>query len=259
MGTWLSCQARAVMKTLLVAAVLAFGCGSKSEGPDRWAEVEQLAAPTIAAADGDLLTKAIGSVEGDDVPEVALEQAVAWRKASGGLPWRAGRAMDDKRIFVVYKIGQALLERRAEDPEAVITALYLGQRLRAEAPSLIDVMVGFTLATKATTLAARPEYAAYAPTEAEVRRAIPADGLFFIATLNALPDEDQTIAKAVKRAYAELVVGAPADRAGYTKRVEDFVAKAEKSEVLALVISPRLTKMTTEMYDAIETYRAWVK
>jgi hypothetical protein len=247
------------VKTLLVAAVLLVGCGSKSEGPDRWSEVEKLAVPTIAAADGDLLTKAIERVQADDVPELALDDAVAWRKAGGGVPWRAGRAMDDKRIFATYKIGQALLERRAEDPEAVMTALYLGQRLRAEAPSLIDVMIGFTLATTATKLAARPEYAPYAPTEAEVRRAIPADGLFFIATLNSLPNEDQTIAKAVKRAYVEMVVGAPADRAGYTKHVEQFVAKAEKSEVLSLVISPRLTKMTTEMYDAIEAYRAWVK
>lgn len=247
------------MKLLLVAALL-FGCGAKGHGPDRWSDVEKLAVPTVAAADGTILRTAIDRVVGDDVPEVALEEAMAWRKAGGGLPWRDGRAVDDSSVIRAYKIGDALLERRGDDPEAIASALYLAQRLRAEAPALIDVSVGFTLAAKATKKVARPDYAAYAPTEAEIRRAIPADAVHTVRMVRETSKgEDQTIENAVKRAFADMLVDAPADRAGYVKRIDEHTKRAAKSEVLAMLFAPRLPALAQQMYEALDGYRAWMK
>jgi hypothetical protein len=246
------------VKRVLVCLVVLFGCGKQE--PDRWPEVERLAKPTVAAADGALLTKAIERVQGEVVPEMALEDVIAWRKAGGGLPWRDGRAIDDSRVFQVLKLGEALLERRANNTEAIETALYLAQRLRAEAPALIDIMIGFTLATKVTTqVPTGAAYAAFAPTEAEVLRAIPADAVNFMRTVDGLPDDDKTLARTYRRGFTELIVGAPTDRAGYVKHITAGAAKAEKSSVLSLVISSRMPTIAGEMFAAVETYRAWAR
>lgn len=248
------------MNSVLVCVVVLLGCGNQAAAPDRWPEVERLAKPTVAAADGALLTKAIERVKGDDVPEMALEDVIAWRKAGGGLPWRDGRAIDDPRVFQVLKLGEALLERRADNAEAIETALYLAQRLRAEAPALIDIMVGFTLATKVTTqVPTGAAYAAFAPTEPEVLRAIPADAVNFMRMVDALPDDDKTLAKTYRRGFTDLILGAPTDRAGYVKHITAGAAKAEKSEVLSLAISSRMPTIAGEMFAAVETYRAWAR
>jgi len=232
----------------------------KSDGPDRWPDVEKLATPTVTAADGALLTAALERVTDDDVPEMALEGAIAWHKAGGGLPWRGGRAMDDRRIFRALKVGEALIERRPDNADATATALYLGQRLRAEGPFLIDVMIGFSLAAKAQQkLAGKPEYAAFAPTEAEARRAIPADATGFLQMMKETKADDPAVAGTIRKAYVEMLVDAPADRAGYEARIAHMVAKAEKSDVLRLVISPRLPTLTKEMFDGIDSYRAWAR
>ncbi|MDQ3336256.1 MAG: hypothetical protein M4D80_13895 [Myxococcota bacterium] len=241
------------MKTFVVCAFLLFAC-SKAEAPDRWADVEKLAAPTVASADGVLLTKALDRVTGDDVPELALEDAIAWRKASGGLPWRGGRTMEDPRPLHTMRLGNALLERRGDDPEAVLTVLYLAQRLRAEAPALIDVTIGFTLAGKATTKPWRAEYAPFAPTHAEVLRAIPADAVHFNKDM---PKDDQTIGKTIRAGYTAMLVGAPRERAAYVKHIEAETAKAQKSDVMKLVIAPKVSKLADEMFEAIEVYKKW--
>jgi hypothetical protein len=243
------------VRALILGALLVLACG-KEPGPDRWPEVEKLALPTLAAGDGALLQTALDRVD-VDVPEMALEDAIAWRKAVGGLPWRTGRSMEDPRPLRALRLGNALLERRGDDPEAVITALYLAQRLRAEAPALIDVTIGFTLAGKATTKPWRPEYAPFAPTHAEIMRAIPADAIHFITVLKEMPNDDQTIGRSLRTAYATMLAGAPRERAAYVKHIETQTTRAVKSEVLSMVISPRLPALADEMFEAVETYRKW--
>ena len=234
------------MTTFVVCAFLLFAC-RKAEAPDRWADVEKLAAPTVTAADGALLTKALDRVTGDDVPD----------KASGGLPWRGGRTMEDPRPLHTMRLGNALLDRRGDDPEAVLTVLYLAQRLRAEAPALIDVTIGFTLAGKAATKPWKAEYAPFAPTHAEVLRAIPADAVHFSTMLKEMPNDDQTIGKAIRAAYTAMLVGAPRERAAYVKHIEVETAKAQKSDVMNIVISPKLPTLADEMFEAVETYQKW--
>ena len=242
------------MRTLVL--VLLFAC-RKDAGPDRWPAVEALATPTVAAADGAKLTAALERVTDADVPEMALEDAIAWRKASGGLPWRDGRSMDDRRPLRAFRLGNALLERRGDDPEAVLTVLYLAQRLRAEAPALIDVTIGFTLAGKAAQQPWQAAYAPFAPTQAEVMRAIPADAVFFDTMLKDMPNDEQTIGKAVRATYAAMLVGAPREHGAYVKHIEAETAKAMKSEVMNIVISPRLPTLADEMFQAVETYQKW--
>jgi hypothetical protein len=244
------------VKAFVVCAFLLFAC-RKAEAPDRWADVEKLATPTVTAADGALLTKALDRVTNDDVPEMALEDAIAWRKASGGLPWRGGRTIEDPRALHTMRLGSALLDRRGDDPEAVLTVLYLAQRLRAEAPALIDVTIGFTLAGKATTKPWRAEYAPFAPTEAEVLRAIPADAVHFSTALKEMPNDEQTIGKAIRAAYTAMLVGAPRERAAYVKHIGAESAKAQKSDVMSIVISPKLPTLADEMFEAVETYKKW--
>lgn len=243
---------------LALACLVVIACGSKSaDGPDRWPEVEALAAPTLAAGDGTLLTMALGGVKNDDVSEVALENAIAWRKANGGLPWRGGRTMEDPRPLHAFRLGNALLDRRGDDPEAVMTVLYLAQRLRGEAPALIDVTIGFTLATKAAAKPWQPQYAPFAPTEAEIKRAIPTDAVHMDKMIAGTPGDEQQVGKLARKTYAAMLVGAPAEHAAYVKHVTAHVEKAQKSDVLGIIISPKLPTLVEEMYAAVETYAKW--
>lgn len=243
------------MRALILGALFVVACG-KEPAPDRWPEVEKLALPTLAAAEGTLLQRALDRVD-VDVPELALEDAIAWRKAAGGLPWRSGRTMEDPRPLRALRLGNALLERRGDDPEALLTVLYLAQRLRAEAPALIDVTIGFTLAGKATMKPWKPEYAPFAPTHAEIMRAIPTDAVHFLTALKETPDDDPTVGKTLRTAYATMLAGAPRERAAYVKHIETQTARAVKSEVMNMVISPRLPTLADEMFEAVETYKKW--
>ena len=247
------------VKLLLICAVLLVAC-RKEEGPDRWPEVEKLATPTVPAADGTLLTTALERVKDDDVPEMALEDAIAWRRAGGGLPWRNGRTMEDPRMFKALKLGEALIERRGDNPEAIETARYLAQRMRAEAPALIDSMIGFSLAVKVTARAVpRAEYVVFAPTEAEALRAIPADALHFMKMVNGLPNDDKALGKVYRRAFSDMLVGAPTERVAYVKHLEAAAKKAEKDAALSLAISSKLPKLAEEMFSSVETFRAWAR
>jgi hypothetical protein len=252
------------VKILAVACALSLAaCGGKAdEKVDRWPDVERLATPTVPGGDGALLTSAIERVKGDDIPELALEDAIAWRKAGGGLPWRAGRAVDDQRPMTVLRIGRALLDRRADSPDAVLTVLYLGQRLRGEGPSLLDSMMGFGLAKDVVGKGKppTPEQAALAPTDAEVRRALPADAVMFDAMMRAdlKPEEkDPQVQNMVRRAYAKLVIGAPAERGAYLKHVESEVTKMQNDEVLSIVIAPKMHDALKEMFATVDAFAAW--
>ena len=72
------------MKLLAICVVL-LGGGKSAEAPDRWPEVERLATPSVPGGVGAMLDKALERVTDDDVPELALEDAIAWRKARGGI------------------------------------------------------------------------------------------------------------------------------------------------------------------------------
>jgi hypothetical protein len=244
---------------LALACVLAVACGKSAPEPDRWPEVEQLAAPTLSAGDGALLQLALDPITDTDVPEVALVNAIEWRKANGGLPWRGGRTMEDRRPLKAYRLGSALLERRGDDPEAVMTVLYLAQRLRGEAPALIDIMIGFTLATKAATRPWQPAYAPFAPTERELKRSLAADAVFTNTMLSSVAGDEQQIGALARKTYAKMILEAPPDRAGYVKHVEAATTKAAKSDVLKILISPKLGVMLDEQYAAIDAYAKWAQ
>ena len=247
------------MKLLLACLVVIAACGKTADSPDHWPEVEALATPTLPAADGSLLKLALDGVTDADVSEVALENAIAWRKANGGLPWRDGRTMEDPRPLNAFRLGQALLDRRGDDPEAVITVLYLAQRLRGEAPALIDIAIGFTLATKAAAKPWQPAYAPFAPTEAEVKRAVPTEAVHTNKMIAGTPGDDQQIGKLARKTYVAMLVGAPAERAAYVKHIETAATKAQKSDVLSILITPKLATLVDEMYVAIETYAKWAR
>ena len=251
---------------LLVIAVVLFACSKKQDpGPDRWPEVERLATPSVPGGDGALLDAAMKKVteaqatnRDAPVPEDALADAIAWRKANGGLSWRNGGKFD----MAVFALAQALIERG--DDEAVDTVLYLSQRLRAEAPRLIEVTIGFTLITKLleTKPPWKPAYGAYAPTEAEIRRGIAADGVNMLREA-AISKDDIDVRPIITRHYQSLVVGAPTDRAAFLAHVEAITKKAQadraskEGAVLAIIALPRLHNLLGDFYKAIDDYRTW--
>lgn len=249
------------MKLLAIALVLC-ACGKKAEDTvDRWPEVERMATPAVPGGDGTLLDSAIAKVKDGDVPETALEDTIAWRKAGGGLSWR--NAHDMKFDIGPFKIGEQLIARRGDDPEAVATALYLAQRLRAESPTLIGVAVGFTLVEKVLEAKREwtPEYAAFAPTEAEIRRALAAEAVTLAANV---PADDPEVRPILTKFYSSFLVGAPSERAAFKAHVAKTIAKIEKADrttkeatVLSLVVTPRLPKLLDDFYKAIDDYHAW--
>ena len=241
------------MKLLAICVVL-LGCSKSAEGPDRWPEVERLATPTVPGGEGALLDKALERITDDDVPELALEDVIAWRKAGGGVGWRSGRAMDDRRPLKVFKLGKALVERRSADPEAVHAALYLGHRMRAEAPSLLDVMIGFEI-TKLVVEAKLPTKPELAPTEAEIRRSLAADAVFMMRTVDGDAKIEPSIAKQLKKDYAAMLLGGPSDRAAYKQHVAAMITKAEKSELMKMLVAPRTPKLVDDMFAIVDSYR----
>jgi hypothetical protein len=243
------------VKLLAIVLVLVAGC--RKDAPEasaaRWPEVERLATPLVPGGDGALLEQALARVTMEDVPEAALEDVIAWRKAGGGLPWRAGRAIEDRRALFAFKLGKALVERRAADPEAIHTALYLAHRLRAEAPAMLDVVIGFELA-KVVIEAKLPTRPELAPTEAEVRRAVAADAVFSLRAVEADPSIDAKTKEQVKADFVALVVGAPAGRAPFAKHLAAMQAKLEKSAVMSLLVPRDLAKRVDEMFATIDAY-----
>jgi hypothetical protein len=249
------------MKAMIVIAMLA-SCGRGAEDvPDRWAEVERLARPTVPAADPALLQQAIDGVEGDDVPEAALEAAIEWSKAGGGLPWRESREPGAHHL-TAFRIGTELITRRGT-PDAIGAASYLGHRLRAEGVSLLDVVMGVTLADRVREhrKAERPtaDEVRLAPTDAEVRRAIAADGVTMMKLVPASSkEEDRVVIPSVRAHFQRLVLDAPADRAGLIKQLEAETARAQKSMVGEIIVSPRLPTMVRKCFEEIDSYRAWL-
>ncbi|HLL24919.1 MAG TPA: hypothetical protein VK427_22450 [Kofleriaceae bacterium] len=250
------------MRHLVACCILALACKSEPAAPPaRWEAVERLATPGIPGGDGTLLAQALDRVDGDDVPERALEDAIAWRKMAGGLPWRSGRTLADRQVVRAMKLGTALLDRRGDDTEAVLTVLYLAHRLRGEAPGLIDITVGFTLAGKviAKRLPYQPTYAGFAPTEAEARRAIPAEAVSLSRMIASTPDDRAGVGDHVRQYYARMLVGAPTERAAYLAHVAAATAKAKQDPVLSVVVSPRLPELASQMFQTIDAYRAWAR
>jgi hypothetical protein len=88
-------------------------------------------------------------------------------------------------------------------------------------------------------------------------RAIPADAVHFDAMLKTMPNDDETIGKGIRAAYSAMLVGAPPERAAYVKHIETETAKAQKSEVMSMVISSKLPTLADEMFEAIEVYKKW--
>ena len=239
------------MKLLAIALVL-FACKSEqaaAPAPERWPEVERLATALVPGGDGALLDTALARITTDDVPEQSLDDAIAWRKADGGLGWRAGRTLEDPRPLRALKLGVALIERRSD----VATALYLGQRLRSEGPSLIDIAVGFDLAKKVVD-AKLPVIPELAPTEAEIHRAPAAEAVFFVGNLPKSGSDDGATA-AVRGHYVRLALDAPQDREGFVKHIDDANAVAKKNPVTELVAMPRLPTMVRDWFAVIDAYQ----
>ncbi len=231
------------MKLLAILVVL-FACGKKDENVDHWPEVERLATPAIPGGDGALFDRGLAKLAVDGVPDDAIDDAIAWRKAGGGLASRIGpRAQLDTRPF---KLGEALIDR---DPA---TALYLAYRLRAESPNLMGVAMGFALTQRVLDKrpAWQPAYAAWTPAEAEIRRGIAAEA---VMVLESIPPNDRP---KYTWWWSQLLVGAPRERAAFLAHVDRMIANTTGTD-LAVLLEPKLRQRIEDMYKTIDAYRAW--
>jgi hypothetical protein len=107
-----------------------------------WAEVAPLAAGTVAVADATALERAIAAED----PQVGLPELVAWAEGDGGL--MATPCTDHVRsggwLMRLLPLTSHALRTAPDDPEhaSVRAVLYLGERLRAEGVTLLEVTVG---------------------------------------------------------------------------------------------------------------------
>jgi hypothetical protein len=229
---------------LLALLVVLFACGKTDDAVDHWPEVERMATPAIPGGDGAVFDRALAKLTYDGVPDDAIEDAIAWRKAGGGLSSRIGpRAQLDTRPF---ELGEALIAR---DPA---TALYLAYRLHEESPNLMGVAMGFALTQRVldNRAAWQPEYAAWAPAEAEIRRGIAAEA---VMVLESIPPNDRP---KFTRWWSQLLVGAPRERAAFLAHVDRMIAKAKGTD-LEVLLEPKLRQRIEDMYKTIDAYRAW--
>lgn len=248
------------MKHLLSIAILA-SCGRVSAVPERWSEIERLAAPMVpigSSAPFDPVVAGVNTI--DDVPVAALDGLNAWSDAGGGLPWRAERTLGKDvmttSVAVAIRAGRvasAAVDRRG-DPAAVRAALYLGQRLREEGGSLIELSIGVAIAdhVRAVHASASPgsDEIRLAPSDAEVRRGLAAEAVKMAATLTERGGD----ARPTYAAYPAFLLDAPSDRRVFLARFDAALPQLQ----LAALDERRLGTMVHDMFDQVAAYRLWV-
>ena len=218
--------ARRIVVTALAAVALA-GCKDKKATPRvtpaQWAEVEAMGAPALAPGPPDELTRALALVEDDDfaatlapgfdprderlAEEVsdaavdAVEALIRWHQAGGRLPPR--ECVGGKLGLAAARLARvALLVAGADsDAPAVHAVMTLASRYRAEGQSILEGMIGTSIADGArewaTKLGLPPTGAlrGYAPTEDGLRRIVAAEALCSMSLVaKHLTDDDPTSA-----------------------------------------------------------------
>jgi hypothetical protein len=244
----------------IVMTLVACSRGSGDKASTRWAEVERAAQPSVPAGDAKLMEQALAQTGDGDVPAAALDLAIAWSKANGGLPWRETREPGPHKIRALH-IAMALIAR--DTPDALAAATYLGYRLRAEGSGLLDLAMGCELADDVRTHRAgsRPTEMEMrlAPADADVRRALAAEGVTMVKMVETSSDKDDRIVlPLVHETYVRLALDLPPDRAGLLKRLDDEGTAAQSSDIGRVIVPPKLGERARECFAKIDAYHAWI-
>lgn len=216
----------------------------------------------------------------------AVKNLIAWANARGALPAPPARPIDAVPArFALWKMSSALLESRAENLELVEATLYLGQRLRREGSSLMDVTLGGQLAERVAGAVAQPPAFApkYAPADDEVFRAyqveaehakrttdwlLTAEGQAEIAKQKAeaaagkqamtMPAaEDLTAATAF---FTSLTANMPKEKAAFVAHLTKVAEGAKASPSKMLQDMARVFPSHAErLFGYVTSYQAWMR
>jgi len=225
-----------------------------------------------------------------DTVGLAVKGLVDWSKARGALPPLPPRPIDAQPSrYQLFKMARTLIETRADDQALVEATLYLAQRMRREASTMMEATFGGQLADAVISLHKVPPAFApqYAPTDDEVVQAFAAEGKQ-VARVYAWQQTDDG-KKAMAEAKAEAAKAGSNAGAGPTlptdadqKAAIDFFAGVTKDmptskpaflehvkkQCEAVSASPSkllvdvariLPQHTERMFGYVSGYQAWMR
>ncbi len=227
-----------------------------------------------------------------DTVGLAVKGVVDWSKARGTMPALPARPIDAQPArYALFKMARTLIETRSEDPALVEATLYLAQRMRREAATMMEATFGGQLADAVISLnKVPPAFAAkYAPTDDEVLQAFAAEASQ-VARVNAwqkTDDGQKTMAAAKAEAanaakagsnaggptlptdadqlaaiefFAAVTKNMPMDKAGFLVHLKAQCDIASKSSSKLLVdVSRILPQHAERMFGYVSGYQAWLR
>jgi hypothetical protein len=252
-----------------------------------------IAPPDLSAATGpstDLEAALAAWNKGSpDTVGLAVKGLVDWSKARGAMPALPPRPIDAQPArYALFKMARTLIETRSEDPALVEATLYLAQRMRREAATMMEATFGGQLADAVISLnKVPPAFAAkYAPTDDEVLQAFAAEASQ-VARVNAwqkTDDGQKTMAAAKAEAakagsnaggptlptdadqlaaigfFAAITKNMPTDKAGFLVHLKSQCDIASKSSSKLLVdVSRILPQHAERMFGYVTGYQTWLR
>ncbi len=224
-----------------------------------------------------------------DTVGLAVKGLVDWSKARGAMPALPPRPIDAQPArYALFKMARTLIETRSEDPALVEATLYLAQRMRREATTMMEATFGGQLADAVISLnKVPPAFAAkYAPTDDEVLQAFAAEASQ-VARVNAwqkTDDGQKTMAAAKAEAaaagsnatgptlptdadqlaaiefFAAVTKNMPPDKTGFLVHLKSQCDLAGKSSSKLLVdVSRILPQHAERMFGYVSGYQAWLR
>lgn len=224
-----------------------------------------------------------------DTVGLAVKGLVDWSKARGAMPALPPRPIDAQPArYALFKMARTLIETRSEDPALVEATLYLAQRMRREAATMMEATFGGQLADAVISLNKVPPAFAtkYAPTDDEVLQAFAAEANQ-VARVNAwqkTDDGQKTMAAAKAEAakagsnatgptlptdadqlaaiefFAAITKNMPTDKAGFLVHLKSQCELASKSSSKLLVdVSRILPQHAERMFGYVSGYQAWLR
>jgi len=171
----------------------------------RWDAVRERAKPLVPAGP----TEGSAAVLTGDATRTAL---IAWSEARGGLPPQdLGKPENGWQLQGLDALAREILAASTA-PETLAAVAYLGYRLRGEGQSRTLIAEGFQIARELRDVIGDapppPPVVQYAPTEAEVRRAIAVHAVQTVTYAGACSTGKDRL-DSMRRWYAAIVVDAP--------------------------------------------------
>lgn len=226
-----------------------------------------------------------------DTVGLAVKGLVDWSKARGALPPLPARPIDAQPSrYQLFKMARTLIETRGQDQALVEATLYLAQRMRREASTMMEATFGGQLADAVISLNKVPPPFApqYAPTDDEVVQAFAAEGkqVARVYAWQQTDDGKKTMLEAKAEAakagsnsagagptlpteadqkaaidfFAGVTKDMPTSKSGFLEHLKKQCDAASASPSKLLVDVARILPQHSErMFGYVSGYQAWMR